>query len=563
MTPCSVIHSAEAEILKILSKYTSDAVVWMNDDGVILNVNETLLTLSGHPAEYFVGRPFGRFFGVQLLHQLNQSKVYVRDVNERELELEMTIAPVDYEGKRAGILAIGRPVNPNRLQEQALIRQIRQLTYYDSLTGLPNLNKFKEVWQRLHAHASPEATCAIVLLDLDRFGIVNHYAGYDRGDDFLVAVSQRLTSIIRQEDPVFRWSIDRFLILLQDVNKQQVRQIAERILEQFQLPFVVKQMEISITPSLGITMSPEDGEDVDMLLNNASTATYYAKEAGKNSYRFYSRNMDSGASLAMEQQLRKALERKEFVLHYQPKVDIGRGEVVGVEALLRWNHPDFGLVPPNQFIPLAEESGLIVPIGEWVLETACLQNKAWQQAGVPPVFMSVNLSPRQFKDGSIVQKVKRSLEKSGLSPEFLELELTESMMLDMSYAAETLAQLKQLGVRTSLDDFGKGYSSLTYLKSLPLDILKVDSSFVRHCTENDQDAVLLKTIINMGQNLEMTVVAEGVEEEEQLEMLRSFGCHQAQGFLLSMPVPGEAIPSAISGIRARFQGGAEGSESIT
>ncbi|GGA23934.1 putative bifunctional diguanylate cyclase/phosphodiesterase [Paenibacillus physcomitrellae] len=553
MTPCSANHSAEAEILNILSKNTSDAVIWMNQDGVILHVNETLLTLSGHPGEYFIGRPFGRFFGVQMLHELNRSKVYVRDVNERELELEMTIAPVEHEGERIGILAIARLSKPERLQEQVLMRQIRQLTYYDSLTGLPNLNKFKEVWRHLQNNASAESTSAIVLLDLDRFGIVNHYAGYDRGDDFLIAVSQRLTSIIRQEDPVFRWSSDRFLILLQDVNKQQVRQIAERILEQFQLPFVVKQMEISITPSLGITMSPEDGEDVDMLLNNASTATYYAKETGKNSYRFYSRNMDSGASLALEQQLRKALERKEFVLHYQPKVDIAHGEVVGVEALLRWNHPEFGLVPPNQFIPLAEESGLIVPIGEWVLETACLQNKAWQMAGIPPVVMSVNLSPRQFKDGNIVQKVKQSLDKSGLSAEFLELELTESMMLDMNYAAETLAQLKMLGVRTSLDDFGKGYSSLTYLKSLPLDILKVDSSFVRHCTDNEQDAVLLKTIINMGQNLEMTVVAEGVEEEGQLEVLKTFGCHQAQGFLLSKPVPGEAIPSVISGIRTRFQ----------
>lgn len=554
MSSCCAANSRgeDTEKLKVLMKFSSDAVIWIGNNGVILDVNEALIGLTGYEKEEFISQPFSKFFGEQVLNTFNKTSVSIMDKQDYRHRLDLTISPIEVGGKQIGTLVVGCSGVKEQFNEEDLINQIRQLTYYDSLTGLPNMHKFKEIWSQRNTVSSADASCAILLLDMDRFRVVNHYAGYERGDDFMIAVSRRLISMIRQEDIVFHWTSDRFLILLQHVNRTQTKQIVERILQQFQIPFVVKKMEISITPSIGISIWPEDGDDADTLLNNASTAAHFVKNDGKNSYRFYTSNMESGSSPALEQQLRKALERDEFVLHYQPKVDIRTKEVAGVEALLRWNHPEYGLLPPQRFIPLAEESGLIVSIGKWVIETACLQNRAWQIEGLPPVIMSVNLSPRQFKQGNIVQTVGHALLRSGLEAKYLELEITESMVLEVNYAIDILTQLKKLGIHTSLDDFGKGYSSLAYLKSLPLDILKVDSSFIKNCTEDEQDAILLKTIVEMGHNLEMTVVAEGVEALEQLELLKSFGCHQAQGFLLSKPVPAAEVPAAFMEISSRF-----------
>ncbi|WP_223069402.1 EAL domain-containing protein [Paenibacillus caui] len=556
MTPCSMNHSMEAETekLKILLECSTDAIFWMSSEGMILDVNAAIVDISGYEADYFVNRPFGHFFKGQKLNERNKAKVKLRHQQGHEVGLHMTIVPVVVEGNIIGVLAICRPSSPERLQEEVLLRQIRQMTYYDSLTGLPNLNKFKEIWGRFQS--DPEAAKiprAILLFDMDRFRVVNHYAGYERGNDFMVAVAKRLSSDIRQEDIVFRWTSDRFLILLHNVTRAQTKQILERILHQFQIPLVVKQMECVITPSIGVGLFPEDGTDADTLMNKASIAMHFTKSSGKNSYRFYNNKMDTGSSPIMEQQLRKALVNKEFVLYYQPKVDIFTGITTGVEALVRWNHPEYGVIPPSKFIPLAEESGLIVPLGTWVLETACAQNKAWQEAGLSPMVVSVNLSPHQFKHGNIVAAVEGALVKSGLAPHFLEVEITESMMLDVNYAIETLTKLKKLGVHTSLDDFGKGYSSLAYLKSLPIDILKVDSSFIKNCTEDHHDAALLKTIVNMGHNLEMTVVAEGVEAAEQLDLLREYACHQAKGYLLSKPVPASDMLATLTNISRRFQ----------
>ena len=437
--------------------------------------------------------------------------------------------------------------------EDELRDRIEYMTYHDHLTGLSNFSSLMKHWRHIQEELqSGQIQCGVLVCDLDRFHVVNRFAGYEIGNNFIIAVSERIMSIIRKTDLLFRCSGDRFVILLPNVSKEQTKEIVERLLQQFQFPFVVNELEFVITPSIGASVYPDDGDDIETLVGNAVVAMNTVKESGKNSYRFYEIHMDTDYSPLMEQQLRKAIAQGEFTIHYQPKVNISTGMVTGVEALVRWQHPEKGLVPPAEFIPLAEASGLIVPLGSWVLKTACAQCKAWQSEGHLPLVMSVNLSPRQFKNGDIVAVVKQALDQSGLDPALLELEVTESMMLDVGFATQTLAELKELGVHTAVDDFGTGYSSLAYLKSLPLDILKVDRTFIQHCTENAQDAVLLKTIINMGQNLGLTVVAEGVENEEQLELLRDYDCPQAQGYLLSRPVPSTEIPRVIAEIRKKF-----------
>jgi EAL domain-containing protein (putative c-di-GMP-specific phosphodiesterase class I) len=338
---------------------------------------------------------------------------------------------------------------------------------------------------------------------------------------------------------------DEFTILLAEITHvQDAPKVARRILEALSLPFMLEGHEVFITVSIGIALYPFDGEDVDTLLENADTAMYHAKDQGKNNYQFYTQSMNATAfeRFALENSLHTALDRQQFLLYYQPQLDIQTRKIVGMEALIRWQHPDMGLIAPAAFIPLAEETNLIVPIGEWVLLTACAQNKAWQVAGFPPMRVTVNLSGNQFRQKNLAETIDKVLYNTGLDPQYLELELTESIIMQGEETTITmLNKLKAMGIRLSIDDFGTGYSSLSYLKRFPLDTIKVDRSFVRDITTDPDDAAITVAIIALGHSLNLKVIAEGVETEKQLAFLSKQKCDEMQGYLFSPPVPAEVI----------------------
>jgi len=390
---------------------------------------------------------------------------------------------------------------------------------------------------------------AVVYLDLDQFKRINDTLGHHIGDLLLKEVAIRLQDCLRKADTVSRLGGDEFTLLLDDIAAPEDSVlVADKILHLFELPFTLDSHEMFVTASIGITLFPSDGDTADKLLKNADTAMYHAKEKGRNNYQFFSEQMNTRVSerLYLETGLRHALERDEFLLHYQPRIEVASGRIVGVEALIRWQHPENGIVSPATFIPLAEETGLIVPIGEWVLRSACSQNKAWQDAGFQKIQVSVNISVRQFTNNNLVSTVRDILKETGLSAACLELEITESsVMLNPGQAISTLKELKALGLSISIDDFGTGYSSLSHLKNLPVDILKVDQSFVKGIHENKSDKTLVSTIINMGHSLGLSVVAEGVETAEQLSFLGERNCQEVQGFYLSKPLSSESLQALL------------------
>jgi diguanylate cyclase (GGDEF)-like protein/PAS domain S-box-containing protein len=446
-------------------------------------------------------------------------------------------------------------------------QRIRFLAYYDGTTGLPNRQFFIE---RLH-HALAQSRrhgrqLAVLSLDLDQFKRINDTLGHAAGNELLIAVARRLSDVVRNEDTLARaegddWDSvarldgDEFSLLIGDLQHyHDAAKVARRLLEEMRKPFRVAGQEVFVSASLGMALAPLDGEDTDTLIKNAGAAMHFAKDQGRDNYQFYSRAMNATAleKLAMESQLRRALERNELVLFYQPKIRTSNGNIVGLEALIRWKHPELGLVPPNQFIPLAEETGLIVPIGDWVLRQACLQNQAWQRQGLPPVHVAVNIASPHFRQGGLMLSVLAALKESGLDPAYLELEVTESMLMQsVDTTLKTLFQLKDTGVRLAIDDFGTGYSSLSYLKRFPLDTLKIDRSFIKDLPRDAEDAAIAKAIIAMAHSLKLAVVAEGVETPEHLAFLQQHGCDLVQGFLFSRPVVGDDIPRLLAGTSLR------------
>jgi diguanylate cyclase (GGDEF)-like protein len=445
-------------------------------------------------------------------------------------------------GKHGGVVVTHTDITERKQAEET----IRYLAYHDALTNLPNRTLFNDriALAMAQAHRN-QHKLAVMFLDLDRFKIINDTLGHSIGDKLLQDVARRLTACLREGDTVARLGGDEFLVLLPRVDQvEDVAKMAERILEIFKTPFRLDNHELFISSSIGITLYPADGDNVQTLLKNADTALNRAKAQGRNIYQFYTSTMNARAfeRVILESGLRRALEQEEFIVYYQPQISLHTGQIVGMEVLLRWQHPDLGLIPPMKFIPLAEDTGLIVQLGEWVLRTACIQNKAWQQAGFPPLCVSVNLSPRLFKQQNLVQLIDRILKETQLDPHYLDLELTEgTAMENAELAIATLRELKKMGVRLSMDDFGTGYSSLSYLKRFPIDRLKIDRSFVLNITVNPDDAVIAMLIINMAHNLNLKVIAEGVETEEQLSFLRLHHCDEIQGFIFSRPVPAEVF----------------------
>ncbi|MEM7027541.1 MAG: EAL domain-containing protein, partial [Pseudomonadota bacterium] len=418
------------------------------------------------------------------------------------------------------------------------------LAYYaqiDNLTGLANRSLFKERLTRALIRADRnKKIVALMVIDIDRFKYVNDSLGHEVGDQLLKLIAKRLTYCIREGDTVARLGGDEFTVLLEDVSHiGDASLVANKILEAMMKPFVINGEELYITPSIGITLYPVDDTRAQFLLRNADNAMYRAKQGGRNCYRFYTTDMDQHLEerVQIESRLRHAVANKEFQLHYQPKFNIHDNQLVGAEALLRWDNADLGVVSPAVFIPVAEETGLIQPITEWVVKEACEQNANWQLKGFKPIRMSVNLSPKQFTRTDIAGTIFHQIIHADLAPKYVELEITEgALMEDVNKSQEVLKALKKWGIRISIDDFGTGYSSLSYLKKFPIDTLKIDQSFVRDIMVDSDDAAIVSAIIAMTQSLKLNVIAEGVETEDQLRFLASKGCNEAQGYFLGKPV---------------------------
>ncbi|HEY3326753.1 MAG TPA: EAL domain-containing protein [Novimethylophilus sp.] len=431
--------------------------------------------------------------------------------------------------------------------------RIRQLAFYDTLTGLPNrATLYSLVEQALSMGRRHEQFGALMFIDLDRFKYVNDTLGHSAGDALIQRVATRFKTCLRASDVVARLGGDEFVVALIDIAKvSDAAIVAQKIQAIFASPFLIEGHEISISASIGISVYPTDGTTVEDLLKHADIAMYRAKDLGRSNFLFYADDMNvrSLEKLEMESSLRRALDRNELLLYYQPQVDIHTGRIVGAEVLLRWEHPDIGMVSPAHFIPIAEETGLIVPIGRWVIDQAVAQNRAWQLDGIPVVKLAVNLSAQQFRL-PLVGEISAALTRHGLSNDLLELEITESMVMNnIERVIEMLNDLARLGMQISLDDFGTGYSSLSYLKRFPIDKLKVDQSFVRGIPKDADDISITRAIIALGKSLGLKVIAEGVETQEQLDFLRAQGCDEIQGYLFSRPLPAQEFSRLLAGGR--------------
>jgi diguanylate cyclase (GGDEF)-like protein len=468
---------------------------------------------------------------------------------------------------------LAKPVDPSELAlrlRNTLAAKAYQdrLTYYDTLTGLPNRRMFMDrlIWS-LRCAKRDGTGGAVLHIDLDYFQKINDTLGHAVGDRLLIGIGQRLLQCVPGVDTgsatdgnesqaiLARVGGDEFNVLLPEMARiENAALMAGNILAAMKEPFEVDGHEVFITPSIGVAVFPSDGEASDTLLKHAGVAMNQAKQHGRNTYEFYSTKMNAKAleRLSLENQLRRALAREELLLVYQPKIDIRTGRVVGAEALLRWNHPEQGLISPISFIPLAEQTGLIVSFGEWVLHTACRQNKAWQSAGLPNIHIAVNVSARQFRDVRFIRTISEVLEDSGLEPQYLTLELTENTIMENTKEnLDTLHRIKTMGVKLSVDDFGTGYSSLSYLKQLPLDELKIDRSFISEIRSEADDAPIVTAIIAMAHSLGLTVVMEGIETEQQLVFARDRSCDEYQGYLFSKPVTSRQFETMVAaGTRA-------------
>jgi len=442
-------------------------------------------------------------------------------------------------------------------------QQIHNLAYFDLVTGLPNRAQLNEQLNYVLKLAQRnESQFALLFLDLDHFKQVNDTLGHDAGDDLLQQVSQRLTAVVRESDAisrpldttedepgpkhtVARLGGDEFVVLLGQINRaEDAARVAKRIASSISEAYTIGEIEVSVTTTIGISVYPGDGQDSETLMKHADVAMYHAKEKGRNGYQFYSRGIHEQAlaRFSMERELKLAIENDELYLMYQPKVNMDTGVVLGLEALVRWNHPEKGSISPGEFIPLAEETGLIVPLGQWVLRQACVQMQSWIDVGVGPYSVAVNCSPEQFIHGDMIQDIHDAIALSGLDPRWLEVELTENLLLqDIDAGIDILESMKQLGIQVSIDDFGTGFSSLSYLKRLPVDKLKIDREFVKDLDTDSGDAAIVAAIITLSHNLDLTVVAEGVETQAQFDILHGFNCNEAQGYFISYPQSVEEI----------------------
>jgi diguanylate cyclase (GGDEF)-like protein len=457
------------------------------------------------------------------------------------MEIENSVAPVhDQLGRASGAVVVFRDTS----ESEAMARQIVHAAEHDCLTDLPNARLLKRrIREAIKAARRHRRRVAVLFLDLDGFKYINDSLGHAIGDKLLQSVSKRLVACIRSCDTVSRQGGDEFVVLLSDVqHPEDPAGLARRLLRAVGEAHCAEKHSLHVTTSIGISMFPDDGRDAETLIKNADTAMYQVKEDGRQGYQFFQPAMNARAveRQSIAESLRNALERHEFALHYQPKVNLSTGKIAGAEALIRWAHPSRGLLSPAQFIPIAEECGLIAAIGKWVLGSACMQARTWADAGFEAVTVAVNVSAMEFRGKKFIQDVLETIHETHLAPSSLELELTESVLMKHpESAAAILRTLRQTGVQVAVDDFGTGYSSLSYLRSLPIDTLKIDRSFVRHVASGGDEAAIVTAVLSMAKTLKLNVVAEGVETREELEFFRAHDCEQAQGYYFSRPLPQE------------------------
>jgi len=556
-------HYKDEKMFKMLSHAVmdiKDSVYFTDLEDIIVYVNDAFCRTYGYREEEIVGKNASILWDKETEDEYRltifpkalrgglKGEFLHRKQDGSMFPVLLSRALVKDERKNDIALAgIVRDITERKMIEQ----QFQSLAHYDPLTSLPNrAYMIERLSQSLVQARWNNYTLALIIIDLDNFKRINDTLGHDTGDKMLKEISMRLIECVRDSDTVARMGGDEFMIILPKiVRAQDAAIIAQRIIDSLVTPFYLDKQECFIGASIGISQFPIDGDDYETLIKNADVAMYKAKDIGKNNYQFYNPAMNVAAFeyLVLENKLRKAVEKDEFLLHYQPQIDLKENKIVGVEALIRWKDPDSEeLISSGQFIPLAEETGLIISIGEWLLETACKQNKAWQDAGYFPMNMAINMSGRQFKQPKMVKMIIDELEKAELDPKYLELELTESILLQTEITSGILDNITDLGIKLSIDDFGIGYSSLSYLKKVTINKLKIDQSFIMGISKNASDREIIKAIITMAHSLNIKVIAEGVEYKNQLKFLRELGCDMAQGYLFCHPLPAEKLSELLS-----------------
>ena len=549
-------RDAQVSKLSSVMEQTADIIVVTDTEGIIEYVNPSFERITGYTYNEAVNNSpglvasglhkseFYKHMWETITAGESYSNIFINRRKDGSLYYEeKTITPIkDQSGTITHYVATGKDIS-ERIQIQ---ERLQHMAHHDALTDLPNRNLFLDrLQQALNRARWHNRLVAVMFMDLDRFKNINDTLGHNVGDQLLLELSRRLGGTVRDGDTIARFGGDEFAILLDDIDSDShISSLAQKLLDTLSMPFKINKQELFVTASIGVSIFPNDGDDSDTLLRNADVAMYRAKDMGKNNYQFYSDDLSARIfeRLTLENHLRHALERNEFVLYYQPQVDARTNKISGVEALLRWQHPELGLVTPNNIIPLLEETGLIEKVGHWVLETACRQSRAWHDTGWPFIHMSVNISSRQFNNTNFISSVHDIINQAEINPEFLELELTESMLMrNASSTVNALHSLSGRGVRFAIDDFGTGYSSLTYLRRFPIDTIKIDRSFIHDVTDNPDDAAIASAIIVMAQSLSLNVIAEGVENQKQLDFLTSRNCHYLQGNFFSRPLPAEEL----------------------
>ena len=534
-----------------------DAVLCTDISGNITYLNLVAESMTGWPREDAIGKPLAEVFQIidgatrqpardpmEMAVAQNRTVGLTVDCvlirrDAFESAIEDSAAPIhDRAGRVIGAVIVFHDVSAAR----AMSQQMTHSAQHDVVTNLPNRMLLHDrISQSISLARRQNRPLAVLFLDLDRFKHINDSLGHAVGDQLLQSISERLLAGVRNSDTVSRQGGDEFVILLSEISHpEDAATSARKILLSLNAPHNIEGHDLDIAGSIGISIYPGDGEDAETLIKNADTAMYHAKESGSNNFQFFKPEMNLQAveRQSLEGSLRHALDRCEFLLHYQPKIDLFTGQITGAEALIRWQHPERGLVSPAQFVPIAEDCGLILPIGRWVLREACKQAREWQCAGLPFKRVSINVSASEFRSKTFLEQVRTTLRETGLEARYLDLELTEGVLMQNAKStASVLQELKRMGVHLAVDDFGTGYSSLSYLRQFPIDVLKIDQSFVRQISGDPNDSAIVRAIIDMGKNLKQRVIAEGIETHEQLALLQSWHCAEGQGYLFSRPVP--------------------------
>ncbi len=541
----------------------SDAVICTDINGNIDFLNIAAEKITGWTREKANGLPFSQVFNiinvtsrtpaanpVDFVLQNNKASELAADIllikhDGSEIAIEDSSSPIyDWDGQLSGVVVVFHDVSAAK----AMSKKMTHLAQHDFLTNLPNRVLLNDrISQAITAAHRNESQIALLFLDLDNFKHINDSLGHATGDKLLQSVTKRLSACVRNSDTVSRQGGDEFVILLADIKEgKDAALTAEKVLDELTLPHALGKCQLHITTSIGISVYPNDGLDAETLLKSADTAMYYAKEKGRNNYKFFKNEMNTRAvqRLIIEDSLRLALKKQQFSLLYQPKVNLKGNQITGVEALLRWEHDEWGEMQPGVFIPIAEESGLIISIGHWVLREACKQARIWLDNNLTPVTIAVNISAKEFLQKDFVEGVRAVLSVTKLPAQYLELEITESVLMhDAESSTEILQRLKKMGIKLAVDDFGTGYSSLSYLQRFPIDVLKIDRSFVHHITAATDEGIIVSAIISMGNSLKLRVIAEGVENEMQLDFLKNRHCEEGQGYLFSRPLTAEQFAS--------------------